>query len=185
MRSQPVPSLGIADQNFGTRIGHAEHQFLACPPCVKRNDNRTDHRSCEECYRPFGQVAHCQRHSVAFVHTQILQLRRKICHGSVPVRIGHPLVIKDHELTLAKGFGVLCKCSERWQCIFPHASGYALNLDGLHFERHTGRTQSGLDIVAAHCRPASWRGPFFARLDHICSLRKGRLVCLIILVMPF
>ena len=78
-----LPPLVVADQQLGARVRQPVGKLVPRPPGVERHANRPDGHRGEEGHRPFGQVAHRQRHPVARPEALVWALERGSRSGRV------------------------------------------------------------------------------------------------------
>ena len=74
MGNDALPPVGIGDQDMCATIRQSEGQFVALPPGVERHRDRAENRGGEQGDRPFGQIAHGNRHAVPLAHAQFRQM---------------------------------------------------------------------------------------------------------------
>ena len=157
MRNDPLPSFGIADQKFTARIGQSERQFGPGPPGVERHADRSDRRGGEKGHRPFGQVAHGERHTVALLHPARTQFRSQPGDRAEPAFVAYPFVFVDREGALAMRTGKQRHLPEVRRGVLPNACRHPANIDGFHLEA-LARCSQALDTLrSGHGRPARRR----------------------------
>ncbi len=152
--ADPLPPLGVADQHAAARMGEPVAQLGIGPPAVERHDDRAETGRGEESDRPFGQVAHRQRDTVAAADAQPPQLVGECCGGAEPRLIADALVLIDDEGARTVG----CarhpgEGGERGRLVLPGTRRHAPDRHRLHFEDFARRAQPCLDRGQRRHRP--------------------------------
>ena len=150
---QPLVALPVDERDLRARVGEAIFQLAAGPPGVQRHDDRTDRSRREEDHRPFGQVAHRQRHAVALADAVVVQPVRQMGGRAIIGLIGDALVLIDGEVAVAIGAHQLRQHAQRRREILPDPRRDAANVDGFHLEPRAGGGQRRRDLGERHLGP--------------------------------
>ena len=152
---------------LAARVGEAVRQLRTCPPRVERDDHRAGRGGAPERDAPLGEVAHGDRHPIAWPDTVVLdeatgERRRRRGVGTerdAVERAGHGawrLAVVDEELGVAVEAAEIEQLAQGRRGVLPCPQGDAVDDDVLHLERCAGGRQGGSDfgqvweVVSAH-----------------------------------
>jgi hypothetical protein len=125
MGNDALPPVGIGDQDMCAAIRQSEGQFVALPPGVERHRDRAENRGGEQGHRPFGQVAHGNRHAVPLAHAQFRQMGGERGDRAMPGIERNPLRAIDKERAVPVLAGQGGQSAEMRQGVLPHARRHA------------------------------------------------------------
>jgi CubicO group peptidase (beta-lactamase class C family) len=152
---QPRPLRVIGKDKARAAIPQGEGLLIAGPPAIQRHGDGARQQRPHEDHRPLRQIAHRQRHTLAFLQAARRQQRRDMGGGAGKGVEADAIVFIDQEFAAAMGAGLGEKLARRGGHILPHPHRHAAHhrLDDL--ERHARRGQARMGIIQGQ------RGPVF------------------------
>ncbi len=143
----------IHHRNFRAGILQTILKLLARPPRVEWRDDGTCQRRAVERHRPFGQIAHDDRHAITLGDALGNQVMGKCDRGARKALVGRAVIVKHQKCLVTMRPTDQKRIADSRRGVLPDTDFLAVNDRLVHFKHDAGGREKSMRLGNGHRGP--------------------------------